>query len=129
MKLAYESLRDYMQRKINEKRQVSEFLKMEDVNDRQALILKWIYEEPALLLTARDVESRLGVSNQTARTDLQGLAKNGFLEEVPINKKTVAYGKGAAFDRELAGKLQSKGFTLRKLFKPGLDDQQLKIGF
>lgn len=101
MKLAYDSLREYIQRKINEKRQVSEFIKMENVNDRQALVLKWVYEEPSLLLTAKDVEGRLNVSNQTARTDLQGLTKKGFLEEVNINKKTVAYGKGPAFDDEL----------------------------
>jgi Fic family protein len=98
MKLAYDSLREYLQRKIEEKRQITAFLKIEHVNERQALMLKWVYEEPSLLFTAKEVETRLGISNQTARTDLQGLAKEGFLEEVRMNKKTVAFGKSSRFD-------------------------------
>lgn len=105
MKLAYDSLREYIQRKIEEKKQVSEFLKLEGINDRQALILKWMYEEPSLLLTVKEVETRLAVSNQTARTDLQNLFNEGFLEQIDINKKTVAFGKSAAFDVELKRKL------------------------
>lgn len=128
MKLAYDSLREYLQRKINEKRQVSEFIKMENVNDRQALILKWIYEEPSLLLTARDVEGRLNISNQTARTDLQGLSKKGFLEKVNINKKTVAYGKGSAFDAEVKSQLRGKFFKPKTSFDGG-NDQQLTIDY
>lgn len=110
MKLAYDSLREYLQRKIDEKRQVSEFLKIKNVNERQALILKWMYEEPSLLLTAKEVESRLGVSNQTARTDLQGLVTGGFMEKIKMNKKTTAFGKGASFDSQL--KLQFPGKTI-----------------
>lgn len=113
MRLAFESLREYIQRKINEKRQVSEFLKLENVNDRQALILKWVYEEPSLLLTAKDVEARIGVSNQTARSDLQGLLQDGFLTEIPINKKTSAYGKGQNFDSALRKQFRYSPFRIR----------------
>lgn len=119
MKLAYDSLREYLQRKIEEKRQITAFLKIEHVNERQALMLKWVYEEPSLLFTAKEVETRLGISNQTARTDLQGLVKEGFLEEVQMNKKAVAFGKSTQFDL-----LLNKHFQGRKLsFKRNVDNK------
>jgi Fic family protein len=123
MKLAYDELRRYIQRKIDEKRQVSEFLKLEGVNDRQALILKWIYEEPSLLLTVKDIQSRLAVSNQTARTDLQTLASSGFLDEIEINKKTFAFGKGQLFDHQIRKIVKTKG---RSFLTPS-DDGQVSL--
>ncbi len=98
MKLAYDSLKEYLERKINEKKRVSAFLKMDNVNERQALMLKWMYEEPQLLLTVKDIQGRLNVSNQTARNDLQGLVEEGLLEITHINKKTKAFGKSGSFD-------------------------------
>jgi len=124
MKLAYDSLREYIQRKINEKRQISEFLKLDNVNDRQALILKWIYEEPSLLLTVKDVDGRLGISNQTARTDLQGLLQVGFLSEININKKTVAYGKGINFDFELKKQFRDSNLRFRR---PQVNESQKRL--
>jgi Fic family protein len=98
MRLAFEGLREYLQRKINEKRKVTEFIKIQSINDRQALILKWFYEEPDILLTVREVQSRIGVSNQTARTDLQALAKLGYLELIKVNLKTEAFVKSEKFE-------------------------------
>ena len=108
MKLAFESLREYIQRKIEEKRQVAEFIRLGQVNDRQALILKWFYEESSLLLTVKEVESRLATSNQTARNDLQGLALAGYLESIQMNLKTEAFIKSAQFDSLLKGKLKAR---------------------
>jgi Fic family protein len=98
MRLAFEGLREYLQRKINEKRKITEFIKIQSINDRQALILKWFYEEPDILLTVREVQSRIGVSNQTARTDLQALAKLGYLELIKVNLKTEAFVKSEKFE-------------------------------
>ena len=98
MKLAFDSLREYIQRKIDEKKQVTEFIKLKGVNERQAIIIKWFYEEPSLILTVKEIETRLAVSNQTARTDLQGLTDGGFLELVEINKKTQGYIKSSKFE-------------------------------
>jgi Fic family protein len=103
MKLAFESLREYIQRKIEEKKKVTDFIKMDNINDRQALILKWIYEEPSLVLSVKEIETRLSISNQTARTDLQGLADLHYLETIQLNKKTQAFGKSKKFD-ELVNK-------------------------
>lgn len=105
MSLAYDSLRDYIQRKIDEKKRITEFQKIEGVNERQALILKWLYEEPDLLFSVKEIETRLTVSNQTARTDLISLVKLGFLEPIKINKKKRSFARSVNFDELLKASL------------------------
>ncbi|NOU16296.1 MAG: Fic family protein [Bacteroidales bacterium] len=97
MQLAYQSLREYIQRKINEKKQVINFQKIKGVNERQSHILKWIYEEPDLLFSVKEIENRFSVSNQTARTDLMELEKRGYLEGIDTNKKTKGFCRSEIF--------------------------------
>ncbi|RZJ77286.1 MAG: Fic family protein, partial [Flavobacterium sp.] len=75
MDLAYQSLKEYIERKIKEKKQLFNFQKIPGINERQAIIIKWLYEEPNLLFSVKEIETRLTISNQTARTDLDGLKK------------------------------------------------------
>lgn len=98
MDLAYKSLREYIQRKIEEKKQISEFIRIDGVNERQALILKWYYEESSLMLTVKEIETRLAVSNQTSRSDLQELSDYGFLDAIKINQKTQAFVRSENFE-------------------------------
>ncbi len=91
MSLAYDSLREYIQRKINEKKRLTEFQRIEGINERQAYIIKWLYEEPDLIFSVKEIEIRFSISNQTARTDLLRLVENGFLEEIKLNDKKRAY--------------------------------------
>ncbi len=107
MKLAYNDLRVYIERKINEKKQYIHFQKIKDLNERQALILKWIYEEPDILLTVKEIENRFSVSNQTARTDLYELKDKGYLELINLNKKTKAFCKSEEFDNMLKKELST----------------------
>ncbi|NOZ46665.1 MAG: Fic family protein [Chlorobi bacterium] len=98
MKLAFESLREYIQRKIEEKKQYIHFQKIKGINERQALILKWMYEEPDILLTVKEIENRFSISNQTARTDLYELKDKGYLDLIDLNKKTKAFCKSERFE-------------------------------
>ena len=98
MKLAFESLREYIQRKMEEKKQYIHFQKIKGINERQALILKWAYEEPEILLTVKEIENRFRVSNQTARTDLYELKDKGYLDIIDLNKKTKAFCKSDRFE-------------------------------
>ncbi|QIL40560.1 DeoR family transcriptional regulator [Pedobacter sp. HDW13] len=41
-----------------------------------------------MLLTVREIETRMGISNQTARTDLDHLEALGLLDAMEMNKKT-----------------------------------------
>ncbi len=105
MTLAYESLREYIQRKINEKKQLVHFQRIKGINDRQALILKWFYEEADLLLTVKEIENRLSVSNQTGRNDLIELVFHGYLDVVEMNKKTKAFCRSSKFDEIIRAEL------------------------
>lgn len=107
MRLAFDSLREYIQRKIEEKRKITDFIKLENINERQALILKWVYEESSLILSVKEIQTRLSVSNQTARTDLQKLVDSGYLEIIHLNKKTQAFSKSENFDKLLSKKEKS----------------------
>ncbi|WP_199898513.1 Fic family protein [Prolixibacter bellariivorans] len=59
MDLAYDALRVYIQRKIDEKKYITNFQRIQNINDRQAEIIKWFYDEPNLLITVKEVENRL----------------------------------------------------------------------
>lgn len=64
------------------------FQRINGINERQALILKWFYEESDLLLSVKEVETRFAISNQTSRNDLENLIKLGYLELIELIKKT-----------------------------------------
>ncbi len=74
---------------------------LDGINYRQALILEWFYKEPDLLLTIKEAETRLVVSNQSARVDLNELESKGYLEIIKINKIMKAYTKSNRFDNLL----------------------------
>ena len=101
MELSYNALEKYIQRKIEEKKYVSNFQRIPSVNERQAQILKWFYDEPNLLLTVKEVEIRLRVSNQTARTDLLQLVEANYIETIQINKKKQAFVRQSNFDETI----------------------------
>lgn len=98
MKLAFEELREYIKRKNEEKKKLSDFLGMDGINYRQAMILEWYSQDQTQLLTVKEVEKRLGVSNMSARNDLSGLVKKDWLTETNINKVTKGYLKSAKLD-------------------------------
>jgi Fic family protein len=98
MQLAYNSLREYIERKISEKKQVINFQKIKGINERQAIIIKWLYEESDLIFSVKEIENRLMVSNQTARTDLENLVHSGFLQIIDLNKKTKGFCRSEDFD-------------------------------
>lgn len=87
MKRAYDELKVYIDRKVSEKQQLSQLQITGDLSVRQATILNWLKTEPNRILSVKEVETVLGTSNQTARTDLQRLVEKGYLTEVRINQK------------------------------------------
>ncbi len=98
MELSYEALRKYIQRKIDEKRYLTDYQRIPGINERQAQILKLFYEESNLVITVKEVETRFIVSNQTARSDLMSLVESGFLEIIQANKKKQLFVKSSDFE-------------------------------
>lgn len=106
MQQAYEELRIYIDKKIKEKKRLIPYQRMQGVNERQAHVLKWLYEEPEMLMTVKELETRFSISNQTGRNDLMGLVELGFLEIIQVDGKTKAFAKVKKFQnmvQEAAG--------------------------
>jgi Fic family protein len=108
MRLAFDGLREYIQRKIAEKRQLAELIRLPGVNERQALIIKWYYEEPSAAMSVREIQNRLGVSNQTARNDMQHLKDLGFIYSVPVDQKKETFLRANEFESLLESQQQDK---------------------
>jgi predicted DNA-binding transcriptional regulator len=60
------------------------------------------------MLTVREVQTRLAVSEQSARNDLAGLLSMGFLSPVSLNKKSTAYTRSPEFDELLKERVDLK---------------------
>jgi Fic family protein len=91
MKTAFNELKQYLRRKTEENSSVSLLAHIKGINIRQAQILKILREKPDSMFTIKEIETRFTVSNQTARTDLSELEKLGYLSEIQINKRKVAF--------------------------------------
>ncbi|HBX51225.1 MAG TPA: cell filamentation protein Fic [Bacteroidales bacterium] len=108
MEMAFDSLREYIQLKINEKRKGINFQRIKGINTRQAEIIKWIFEEPNLMFSVKEIENRLTISNQTARTDLTELVNRGYLEIINLNNKTKGFCRTENFENILKKELPKK---------------------
>lgn len=79
--LALEDLRHYIRRKSAVKHNALTMLRNTNFNDRQIILLQEVIQDPTIYFSVKQVQNRFGISNQTARTDLNGLVKEGFFEE------------------------------------------------
>ena len=102
MSEAYESLKLYIKNKLSEQYQTADFIKIPSVNERQAIILKIVSDKPQSVLTVKEMETRFNISNFTARSDLQGLVKLGFLSSVAVNRKQHNYIRSSEFEETLS---------------------------
>lgn len=100
---AFESLKKYIDRKLKEKQQQKTFQKLGGINDRQAMILHWMQEEPDTLLTVKEIETRFMISNQSARNDLSNLVEQGYLRQVAVDKKSKVFVRAENFDKLISG--------------------------
>lgn len=88
---SFQQLRDYIQRKQREKRAASSFMMAGNINQRQALILQRLKEEPDTIFTVKDVQEQFSVSSMTARKDLSDLVRQNYMTEIALNKVTRGY--------------------------------------
>lgn len=98
MEKAYADLKEYISRKQREVVQAAKFMRISNVNERMAQILKVLNDDSDRVLTIRELENRFNVSSYTARTDLKALVDLGFLEIIQVNKKKQNFIKSHKFD-------------------------------
>ena len=80
------------------------FKGVKGINQRQAHILKIITGKENEILTVKEVATRFNITGHTARTDLQGLVRQGLMDEIPLNNRLIGYVKSETYD-EIRGKL------------------------
>lgn len=98
LKKAYEELKNYLQRKIDEQQNTIRFVNVPNINDRQRYVIKTIIENKRALFTPRELATLFDVSTRTARTDLQALADLGFLYITKLNKRAMGFVKSDSFE-------------------------------
>jgi Fic family protein len=98
MKVAFEELKLYLKRKASENSTIILLANIKGINQRQAQIIKIVHEKPNVFFSVKEIENRFSVSNFSARTDLDGLVKLGYLSEIQVNKVKRNYIKSDKFD-------------------------------
>jgi Uncharacterized conserved protein len=101
MEKAFDALKEYIRRKQKETKHAAQFLRIPNINERQAQIIKLLHEEPDRVLNSKEMENRFQVSNFTARSDLKGLEALGFLTVIQVNKIKQSFVKSEHFDEIL----------------------------
>ncbi|MCQ9641451.1 Fic family protein [Chryseobacterium sp. WG14] len=101
MDKAFVALKNYIGEKQREVIQASKFLRIPNVNERQAQILKILNEDSDRILNVKEIENRFKISSFTARQDLNGLTELGFLQIIKVNKIKNNYIKSKDFDKIL----------------------------
>ncbi len=103
MGLAFDSLKEYISRKIKEKRELYNLQKIKNINERQILIIKSLSDEPEFTFTIKEMQNRFHTVYQTARTDIMSLEKYGLIKKNIIGKKKLIYYRSENFDTILSG--------------------------
>ena len=101
MKKAYDELKQYLQRKIEEQRNLLSFTGISQINERQRHVLKIFLENKRSILIPKELATKFNVTVKTARTDLQELVKMGYLLATNINKRLIGYIKSDRFEELL----------------------------
>jgi Fic family protein len=107
MKKAFEELKKYLQRKIDEQQNIFRFEGISHINERQRYVLQAISDSKRVLFTPKELATQFDVSAKSARTDLQELVKMGYLTATYLNKRAMGYIKSDQFDRLLSEKSNS----------------------
>lgn len=95
---SFTQLQNYIKKKQEEKLLANTFLRLGDINERQAQIIRMYIENPKEVLTVKDLQNKFMVTATTAKSDIVGLLKRGLLDEISFNKVKRGYIKGQRYD-------------------------------
>jgi Fic family protein len=91
MEDAFNELKDYLSRKIQERSTLKNFISIPGITRRQAEILRLLDESPETIFSAKQIASRFGLNVKSIRTDLRNLTKLDIASEVLINGREFGY--------------------------------------
>lgn len=96
--LSFKQFQGYLKRKQEEKKAANTFLRLGDINDRQAQIVKMFVDNPKEVITVKDVQSKFFISATTAKGDIMGLVNRGLINEFAFNKVKRGYVRSENFE-------------------------------
>ena len=96
---SFKQLQDYIKHKQDEKKASNTFLRIGNINNRQAQIIKMFVDDPNLVITVSDLQAKFFISPTTAKTDIVGLMNRGILSEISFNKVKKGYIRGEDFNK------------------------------
>jgi Fic family protein len=91
MEDAFNELKEYLSRKIQERSTLENFTSIPGITHRQAEILKLLDESPETIFSAKQIANRFGLNAKSIRTDLRNLTKLDIVSEVLINGREFGY--------------------------------------
>lgn len=104
--LAFKELKNYIEKKVKQEEQATDFFRLGDINERQAAILSLLNKNPKFILTIKELQNRFAISHPTAKSDIDSLIERGFIEKIPVNKVKSNYIRSRDFD-QLIKKIQN----------------------
>ena len=99
--LSFKQLQGYLKRKQEEKKAANTFLRLGDINDRQAQIIKMFVDNPKEVITVKDIQSKFFISATTAKCDIMGLVNRGLINEFAFNKVKRGYVRSENFEESV----------------------------
>jgi len=94
---AKKGLQEYIIRQVAEKQEFYDFKRIKGINDRQALILKWLSDDPNKMITIKEVAIRFNITYETGRKDMVDLESKGFISHNHSVKKSIHYYRSKQF--------------------------------
>lgn len=97
---AKEALKDYLDKKINEKKNYNHFIGVDSITDRQAKILNNFIKDSDGIMTIIEIQNLYSISNQTARSDLEKLVNLEYLNKIKLNNRKFGFAAGTKLIRD-----------------------------
>jgi len=91
MNKAYKELWKYLQNKIKERNNLFLYNNKENLNQRQVSILEIIKGGFNKIVTVKEISTRFGITDKTAREDLKKLVKKNIIGTIWLDGKTRGY--------------------------------------
>lgn len=98
LELAFRQLKAYIVKKQDEKKTANNYLRIGNINERQAQIIQMYVSNPREVMTVKDVQTKFSISPHTAKMDIIGLVNRGILKEFAYNLRKKGYLRGDDFE-------------------------------
>ncbi|WP_159468674.1 Fic family protein [Dyadobacter sp. 3J3] len=91
LKQSLTELQAYINWTVEDRRKVFSLIVNQDFNERQIDIIKDFLRDKDQTISIKEIESKFGIANQTARTDLLDLVDKGYIKVRTMGRKMIFF--------------------------------------